>query len=39
MFMGYLNYFSYVTGVSMCLWVTLNILVVLLGSACEHGLH
>ena len=38
-FMGYINYFSYVTGVGMCSWVTLTISVMLLGSACVHGLH
>ena len=38
MFMGYINYFSYVTGVVMCSWVTLTISVMLLGSACVHGL-
>ena len=37
-FMGYINYFSYVTGVSLCSWVTLTISVMLLGSACVHGL-
>ena len=30
--MGYINYFSYVTGVGMCSWVTLIISVMLLGS-------
>ena len=39
MFMGYINYFSYVTGVGMCSWVTLTFSVMLLGSACVHGLH
>ena len=29
--MGYINYFSYVTGVGMCSWVTLTISVMLLG--------
>ena len=38
-FMGYINYFSYVTGVGMCSWVTLTISVMLLGSARVHGLH
>ena len=37
--MGYLNYFCYVTGVGMCLWVTLTISVMLLGSASVHVLH
>ena len=37
--MGYINYFSYVTGVDMCSWATLTISVMLLGSACVHGLH
>ena len=33
MFMGYINYFSYVTGVSLCSCVTFTISVMLLGSA------
>ena len=37
--MGYINYFSYVTGVGMCSWVTLTISVMLLGLSCVHGLH
>ena len=37
--MGYINYFCYVIGVGMCSWVTFTISVVLLGSACVHGLH
>ena len=38
-FMGYLYYFSYVTGVGLCSLVTLTISVMLFGSACVHGLH
>ena len=37
--MGYINHFSYVTGVGMCSLVTLTISVMLLGWACIHGLH
>ena len=52
MFMGYITYFSYVTGVSLCSWDfiyaigvglcswnSFTISVMLLGSACVHGLH
>ena len=35
-FMVYLNYFCYVTGVGMCSWFTLTISVMLLGLACVH---
>ena len=38
-FMGYIYYFSYVSGVNLCLWVTLTISVMLLRSAYVHGLQ